>query len=307
MNFNEVREKLIKDNEDKIQKTQQTINTLDKSVTGYEARKKMLENIISSCQFILNCFKSEIKISDESCPICRCEFDDPVVTECGHNFCYECITEVLNIQSYKRECPICRKGISSSQIFKLEDVENKKEAIDELVYKYGTKIAKLIKLSKQILLEKNSKIIIFSEWDRLLSMIGTILKNNDISNVFCKGNVHQRNAAITAFRKDSKKKSKINARVIMLSTEHAASGTNLTDASHIIFMESHMGEFGNVKAMEDQAIGRAVRLGQENQVNVYRLIMKNTIEEDIFNKYLEGKDNIKQEKKDLNKNLIHDI
>ena len=138
-------------------------------------------------------------------------------------------------------------------------------------------------------------------------MIGTILKNNDISNVFCKGNVHQRNAAITAFRKDSKKKSKINARVIMLSTEHAASGTNLTDASHIIFMESHMGEFGNVKAMEDQAIGRAVRLGQENQVNVYRLIMKNTIEEDIFNKYLEGKDNIKQEKKDLNKNLIHDI
>ena len=39
-------------------------------------------------------------------------------------------------------------------------------------------------------------------------MIGTILKNNDISNVFCKGNVHQRNAAITAFRKDSKKKSK---------------------------------------------------------------------------------------------------
>jgi SNF2 family DNA or RNA helicase len=38
--------------------------------------------------------------------------------------------------------------------------------------------------------------------------------------------------------------------------------------------------------MEDQAIGRAVRLGQENQVNVYRLIMKNTVEEEIFNNYI---------------------
>ena len=59
-------------------------------------------------------------------------------------------------------------------------------------------------------------------------------------------------------------------------------------------MESHMGEYGIVKGMEDQAIGRAVRLGQENQVNVFRLIMKNTIEEDIFNKYLEGKDNVNE-------------
>ena len=76
----------------------------------------------------------------------------------------------------------------------------------------------------------------------------------------------------------------------MLSTEHAASGTNLTEATHIIFMEPHKGEYGIVKAMEDQAIGRAVRLGQENQVNVYRLIMKDTIEEEIINNFLNGLD-----------------
>jgi len=76
----------------------------------------------------------------------------------------------------------------------------------------------------------------------------------------------------------------------MLSTEHAASGTNLTEATHIIFMEPHKGEYGSVKSMEDQAIGRAVRLGQENQVNVYRLITKDTIEEDIITKYLQGLD-----------------
>ena len=295
LNFNEVKEKLIKDNEEKIIKTQLSIQNLDATVPGYDARKKMLENIVISCNFLLNCFKdSNIKVNDECCPICRCEYDDPVVTECGHNFCYECITEVIGIESYKKECPICRTAISPSKIFKLEeDIHVEEEKVDELVYKYGTKIAKLIKLCKQILLDDKNKIIIFSEWDRLLSMIGIVLKNNDIKNVFCKGNVHQRNAAISAFRSDLSKKRKSYdnvSRVIMLSTEHAASGTNLTDATHIIFMEPHNGEYGAVKSMEDQAIGRAVRLGQQNQVNVYRLITKNTIEEEIITKYLQGLD-----------------
>ena len=92
-----------------------------------------------------------------------------------------------------------------------------------------------------------------------------------------------------AFRKDVKKKSK--TRVIMLSTENAASGTNLTEASHIIFMEPIKGDLAKIKSMEDQAIGRAVRLGQENQVHVYKLIIKDTIEEDIYNNKISNNNN----------------
>ena len=36
------------------------------------------------------------------------------------------------------------------------------------------------------------------------------------------------------------------------------------------------------KSIEGQAIGRACRLGQKNKINVIRVLMKNTIEEDIF-------------------------
>ena len=178
-------------------------------------------------------------------------------------------------------------------MFKLNSsVENKKnENIDELVYKYGTKMSKLIKLCKQILLNKNNKIIIFSEWDRLLTMIGTILSKNEIDNIFCKGNVHQRNNTISRFRKKNG-----TDRVIMLSTENAASGTNLTEATHIIFMEPHIGTYGAVKAIEDQAVGRAERLGQENQVTVHRLITRNTIEEKIFKEFLLNKDKIGEDR-----------
>ena len=35
--------------------------------------------------------------------------------------------------------------------------------------------------------------------------------------------------------------------------------------------------------MENQAIGRAVRLGQDKEVVIKRFIMKNTIEEQYFN------------------------
>lgn len=285
LNFDQVKDKLLADAKDKIEKTQITINSLDSTIQGYAANLQRLKNIISSNEFILKSFQLSEKdnIKEDTCPICRCEFEDPVITQCGHNFCYDCITSVLENASFKKECPICRAKIDNSKVYKLDKSEEAPEttSIDQLTYNYGTKLSKLIKLCKNILNDPNNKIIIFSQWDRLLSMIGKVLKNNEINNVFCKGNVHQRNASIMAFRKDLKKKSK--TRIIMLSTENAASGTNLTEATHIIFMEPIKGDIAQIKNMEDQAIGRAVRLGQENQVHVYKLIIKDTIEEDIYN------------------------
>ena len=307
MNLDQVKEKIIEDNQKNIIKLQLTIQNLDPTIAAYKARKKSLENKISASQFLINSFNKEIKINEDCCPICRCDFDDPVVTNCGHNYCYECITEVLGMSSYKKECPICRAPISSSQIYRIESKVEEEEKVDDLVYQYGTKLAKLIKLCKKILLNPKNKIIIFSEWDRLLKMIGIVLKNNEINNVFCKGNVHQRNAAISAFRKEINKKKKNKSRVIMLSTENAASGTNLTEATHIIFMEPHVGNYNKIKAMEDQAIGRAVRLGQENQVCVYRLIMKDTVEEKILTDYLNGKDTGEKVTETKNQSLNIDI
>ena len=30
------------------------------------------------------------------CVICMCKLDKPTVTKCGHSFCKECISEVVN-------------------------------------------------------------------------------------------------------------------------------------------------------------------------------------------------------------------
>ena len=58
------------------------------------------------------------------------------------------------------------------------------------------------------------------------------------------------------------------ARVIMLSLEHAASGTNLTEATHIVLMDPVAGTHSEAVSIEQQAIGRAHRMGQNKQVCV---------------------------------------
>mgnify|MGYP000849516760 CR=1 FL=1 len=47
-------------------------------------------------------------------------------------------------------------------------------------------------------------------------------------------------------------------KVIMLSLSNSASGTNLTEATHIIFVEPINSKNEEVKAVESQAIGRPI-------------------------------------------------
>jgi len=69
---------------------------------------------------------------------------------------------------------------------------------------------------------------------------------------------------------------------MMLSLEHAASGTNLIEATHVILLDPVQGTKKESKAIEDQAIGRAHRQGQKQQVVVVRFIVKDTIEHEQF-------------------------
>jgi SNF2 family DNA or RNA helicase len=107
------------------------------------------------------------------------------------------------------------------------------------------------------------------------------LRENGVSNSFVKGNVFQRNKAIESFRGlRSGEKSK----VIMLSLENKASGTHLVEANHIIFIDIMNMYHEEIKAIEQQAIARAYRIGQKRKVTIHRLITKNTVEETIYKK-----------------------
>ncbi|XP_029442546.1 E3 ubiquitin-protein ligase TRIM39-like, partial [Rhinatrema bivittatum] len=49
-------------------------------------------------------------LQDEaSCAICLDYFTDPVITECGHNFCRSCITRTWEGTDTNFSCPQCRQ------------------------------------------------------------------------------------------------------------------------------------------------------------------------------------------------------
>ena len=110
----------------------------------------------------------------------------------------------------------------------------------------------------------------------MLDMIGEILSETRIQHVFCRGNIHVMTKSIKQFKTD------LNIKIILLSSESCNSGSNLTEATDVIMLDTVNIDKEKAKAIEQQAIARAVRLGQKFNVKVHRLLMKDTIEEKYY-------------------------
>lgn len=272
----------------------ETIGKLEREATRLQNQIKLFQS---------NDFIKE-KTADP-CIICWADYDDSsaiAVTNCRHIFCGGCFHSMgLNKSSFP--CPECRadiicKNTKVTTMAQIKLADKPPEPVPEpapvqvlapgedpnwkagCISKYGTKMAMLIEYLRSIFGEegKNNRVIIFSQYDNMLKLIGKTLTEYKISNVYCKGNVHVINKNIDKFKRDT------SIRVIMLSSEHSNSGSNLTEASHIILVDVLNMTAAQTKDVECQAIGRAVRLGQQKPVKVVRLITKNTIEEEYYRK-----------------------
>ena len=65
----------------------------------------------------------------------------------------------------------------------------------------------------------------------------------------------------------------------MLSSESCSSGSNLTEASHVYLLDTVNADPEAARAIEEQAVARAVRIGQKFSVQVKRMIIRDTVEE----------------------------
>jgi SNF2 family DNA or RNA helicase len=122
----------------------------------------------------------------------------------------------------------------------------------------------------------------------MLNLVSESLSSNGVANSFVKGNVHQRVKAIEKFK--GLRLNEDENKVIMLSLKNSASGTHLVEANHIIFIEPIDKPKDVVQDIENQAVARAFRIGQKNEVKIHRLFVKNTLEEDIYQKVYKKED-----------------
>ena len=117
------------------------------------------------------------------------------------------------------------------------------------------------------------KILLFSGYTSMFDMIEKEIKNKGISYLKLTGQtkVADRINLVDKFNEDE------NIKVFLISLKAGGTGLNLTGADMVI----HYDPWWNVSS-ENQATDRTYRIGQKNNVQVYKLITKNSIEEKIY-------------------------
>lgn len=157
---------------------------------------------------------------------------------------------------------------------------------------YSSKVDIIV---KQVLYLKERdpsvQIVIFSQWQDLLYIIGTALKAADISFIGSHGTltpevgVGRKRTKYDSVEEFKDKRNGITC--FLLNARAQASGLTLVNATHMILCEPLVNT-----SLELQAISRIHRIGQTHETTVWMFAIENTVEESIVvmttNKRLEN-------------------
>lgn len=135
---------------------------------------------------------------------------------------------------------------------------------------------------------KNEKIIVFSQFLNALDIIKTELSKNQIAYYCIDGSTPntKRQEQINQFQDPENK-----VRIFLLSLKAGNAGITLTQANYVFLLDPWWN-----RQVEQQAIDRVYRIGQDKNVFAYRMICRNTIEERIIQ--------LQQNKMKLSEDLI---
>jgi SNF2 family DNA or RNA helicase len=137
---------------------------------------------------------------------------------------------------------------------------------------YSSKLERLHELLDALIQDPDRKIVMFSEWKRMLDRVERRLDFIGCDYVRLDGSVPQkrRTSIVHRFQEDPK------CRVILM-TNAGATGLNLQSANVVINCDLPWNP-----AVLEQRIARAHRMGQKNPVHIYNFVSSDTIEEQLL-------------------------
>lgn len=251
-----------------------------------------------------------------TCPVCFDVLSEDssmvLFAECGHLICQSCIEAFFEKNTADEDnsgnriatCSECNTPVKETNlidyiIFKKTHQENLPEQevkrfceqyyntsnkkdnlaiIHDLVrrdegFTPSAKMEKAIELIKNVFLTKpGEKIIIFSQFVTLFDLMKLVLRREKIDFLRYDGsmNMDHKNTVIKQFYQTDTK-------VLLLSLRSGNVGLTLTCASHVIIMDPFWNPY-----VEEQAMDRAHRIGQQREVNVHRILISGTVEKRIM-------------------------
>ncbi len=182
---------------------------------------------------------------------------------------------VRSAMSKKVRSLLAQKGLQNSHIEILDALLKLRQVCcDPRLLKINTNVTESAKLERlmamlETQLEEGRKILLFSQFTSMLSLIEAELKSRAIAYSKLTGRTRKRDEAISRFQDG-------DVPLFLISLKAGGVGLNLTAADTVI----HYDPWWN-PAVENQATDRAHRIGQDKPVFVYKMIASGTVEEKI--------------------------
>ncbi len=220
-------------------------------------RKTVLDRYIEILNKIEHIMEVNDEVNDEIeqddiCSICLSGYTSPIayLISCGHYFCKSCFNASYNMSNHN--CPMCRAHIEKKDILTVSK---------EVTNYVSTKYKEVTKLITQY----SDNFVIYTKYSHILQNLKIHLERFNINCGY-----------LEDFNSIQK------PQVLLMSSESMSSGIDLTYYSNVIIFEPFI-NYTYSREKEKQIIGRLHRINQTKLVNVFRLIIKNTIEEEIYN------------------------
>ncbi len=216
----------------------------------------------------------QLKIdSQEECPICMDSFRSPMITACAHVFCNGCVERVIQEQ---HKCPMCRNelpDVSSLVPPAAGFGEGDDEEVEIDTNVTSSKIEALIKILKASNNAKDTKTVVFSQWTSFLDVVQAQLEVHGLRFTRLDGKMpaSRRDGAIRLLDEAP------DCKIMLASLSVCSVGLNLVAANQVILADSWW-----APAIEDQAVDRVHRLGQKRKCTVMRLVMEESVEEEVL-------------------------
>ena len=135
--------------------------------------------------------------------------------------------------------------------------------------KESVKFDRALELINDII-DSGESVIVFSNWETVISNFRAYLKKNKLESAVVTGKVTDRESELKKFS------TKDFCHVILGTVGALGTGYTLNKASNVIFLDEPW-----TKAVKEQAEDRCHRIGQKNNVTIYTLICKDTIDERV--------------------------
>ncbi|KAL7267198.1 hypothetical protein RUND412_010225 [Rhizina undulata] len=273
------------------------MSVLTQSVRNIPSASKRLQQPAgrpSGLRVLLEAARMQPAGDVEECAICLDNMESPVMTDCRHVYCRECITNLITRSAQSGNpglCPMCKREVKQAHLKPFRpDQPNRSgewnsdesEAgesenwLDNVAGQFLPS-AKTTGMRDQLLEWRENhpddKVVLFSQFVKMLDIVEKVTDEEGWGVVRYQGSMslQEREDALHEFRTNP------DVWIMLTSLKAGGVGLNLTHANLVISLDLWWNA-----AMEVQAFDRVHRMGQHKEVFITRFIVKNTVEQRIL-------------------------